>query len=65
MFPGHLSGVELLLQKDIFLSPYFFRLMQYMRRGRILLQKARKADVRLIAQRELLLSFYKNNQKNS
>jgi len=31
MFPGHLSGVELLLQKDIFLSPYFFRLMQYMR----------------------------------
>lgn len=31
MFPGHLSGVELLLQKDIFLSPYFFDLMQYMR----------------------------------
>jgi len=24
MFPGHLSGVELLLQKDIFLPPYIF-----------------------------------------
>lgn len=24
MFPGHLSGVELLLQKDIFLPPFLF-----------------------------------------
>ena len=29
MFPGHLSGVELLLQKDIFLPPFY--LLQYMR----------------------------------
>ncbi len=39
MFPGHLSGVELLLQKDIFLPPFLF--VAIYARSNFLLQTAR------------------------